>query len=81
MVDSHTGACPARSETNLGSKIAPSRTLCWTRIEQAVQALKPFVDINAAKTAGFDVSRSFGFEPFTPTLPNALGAFISFKGC
>ncbi len=57
------------------------RTLCWTQIEQAVQALTPFADINAAAAAGFDVSRSFPFEPFTPTLPSPLGAFISFKGC
>lgn len=57
------------------------RTQCWTHIDQAVQALTPFADINAAKAAGFDVSRSFGFEPFTPTLPSPLGAFISFKGC
>lgn len=57
------------------------RTACWTHIDQAVQALTPFVDINAAKTAGFDVSRSFSFEPFTPALPSPLGAFFSFKGC
>ena len=57
------------------------RTLCWTKIEQAVEALTPFVDITAAKAAGFDVSKSFPFEPFTPKLPNPLGDFISFKGC
>jgi Ferritin-like domain len=57
------------------------RTLCWTKIEQAVEALTPFVDITAAKAAGFDVSRSFPFEPFTAKLPNPLGDFISFKGC
>jgi hypothetical protein len=57
------------------------RTLCWTKIEQAVEALTPFVDITAAKAAGFDVSKSFAFEPFTPKLPNPLGDFISFKGC
>jgi Ferritin-like domain len=57
------------------------RTLCWTRIEQAVSALLPFVDMNAAKAAGFDTSKSYPFEPFTPTLPNPLGDFISFKGC
>ena len=57
------------------------RTLCWTHIQQAVAALTPFADINAAKAAGFDVSKSFGFDPFTPKLPNALGTFISFKGC
>ncbi len=57
------------------------RTLCWNKIEQAVAALTPFADINAAKAAGFDVSKSFAFEPFTPRLPFNLGEFISFKGC
>lgn len=57
------------------------RTLCWTRIQQAVAALTPFADMNAAQKAGFDVSKSFGFSPFTPTLPNPLGDFINFKGC
>jgi hypothetical protein len=57
------------------------RTLCWTHIQQALDALTPFADITAAKAAGFDVSKSFGFDPFTPKLPNALGDFISFKGC
>jgi len=55
------------------------RTLCWTEIDQAVEALTPFVDITAAKAAGFDVAKSFGFDPFTPKLPNALGDFISFR--
>jgi len=57
------------------------RTLCWTKISQAVSALLPFVDANSAKAAGFDTSKSYPFEPFTPTLPNPLGDFISFKGC
>lgn len=57
------------------------RTLCWTRIAQAVQALLPFVDPTMAKAAGFDTGVSFPFKPFTPTLPNSLGDFISFKGC
>ena len=57
------------------------RTLCLTRIEQAVQALLPFVDVNAAKAAGFDTTKSYPFEPFNPTLPNPLGEFISFKRC
>lgn len=56
------------------------RTLQWTRIEQAVAALTPFVDINAAAAAGFDTSRSFDFDPFTPKLASALGEFISFAG-
>jgi Ferritin-like domain len=57
------------------------RTLCWTSINQALNALMPFVDFKAAKAAGFDTSQSFPFEPFTPTLPNPLGDFISFSGC
>ena len=57
------------------------RTLCWTSIDQALTALTPFVDFNAAKAAGFDTAQSFPFEPFNPTLPNPLGDFISFSGC
>src|SRR5215467_11441368 len=56
------------------------RTLKWTRIEQAVAALTPFVDQAAAAAAGFDTGRVFNFEPFTPTLPSPLGEFISFNG-
>ena len=57
------------------------RTLCWTFIDQAVSALLPFVDKDKAAAAGFDTSKSYPFEPFTPVLPNPLGDFISFKGC
>jgi hypothetical protein len=57
------------------------RTLCLTKIEEAVTALLPFVDMTSAKAAGFDVSKSYPFEPFNPTLPSPLGEFISFKGC
>jgi hypothetical protein len=57
------------------------RTQCWNRIDQAVAALLPFVDANAAAAAGFDTSKSYPFQPFTPTLPNPLGDFFSFSGC
>jgi hypothetical protein len=57
------------------------RTLCLTKIEQAVSALLPFVDFASAKAAGFDTSKSYSFEPFNPTLPNPLGDFVSFSGC
>lgn len=57
------------------------RTLCWTKISQAVDALTPFVDKDAAESAGFDTSKSYKFKPFTPTLPNKHGEFFSFTGC
>src|ERR1700678_1044461 len=57
------------------------RTLCLSRIEEAVTALLPFVSLAAAQQAGFDTSKTFPFVPFTPTLPNPLGDFISFAGC
>jgi len=38
------------------------RTLCWTRISQAVKALTPFVDVNAASAAGFDISKTYDFH-------------------
>jgi hypothetical protein len=56
------------------------RTLKWTMISQAVTALTPFVDKTAAGKAGFDPTKPYEFKPFTPTLPNALGAFHSFAG-
>ncbi|HEY1597747.1 MAG TPA: hypothetical protein VGF74_20275 [Thermoleophilaceae bacterium] len=40
----------------------------------------PFADKNAAGKAGFDTSKAYKFEPFTPTLPEPLGDFHSFIG-
>jgi Ferritin-like domain len=57
------------------------RTACWTDISQALTALTPFVDIATAQKAGFDVSRSFTFDPTSVRIPNKLGDFISFTGC
>ena len=57
------------------------RTACWTSIDQAVNALLPFVDFKTANAAGFDTSHAYPFESFTPTLPSPLGDFISFSGC
>jgi hypothetical protein len=51
------------------------RTLGWTNISQAVNALLPFVDKAKANAAGFDTSRKFEFEEFKPVLPSPLGAF------
>jgi hypothetical protein len=56
------------------------RTLKWTNINRAVTALTPFADKTAAAKAGFDTTKSYKFKPFTPTLPQPLGAFHSFLG-
>jgi Ferritin-like domain len=56
------------------------RTLLLTNIGQAVEALLPFAEKKAAEKEGFDTSKAFKFEPFTPTLPNPLGEFHSLKG-
>jgi hypothetical protein len=56
------------------------RTLGWRRIGRAVDTLLPFADKQAAAKAGFDTSRSFKFEPFTPKLPEPLGEFHGFNG-
>ena len=57
------------------------RKLCWTSISQAVDALTPFVDMEAAGKAGFDTSNTYEFKPFTPVLPSPNGAFFSYSGC
>jgi hypothetical protein len=56
------------------------RTLRWTRISKALDALTPFADKTAAGKAGFDTSKAYAFKPFTPALPQPLGEFHSFLG-
>jgi hypothetical protein len=56
------------------------RTLGLKNIGQAVEALLPFADRTAAGKAGFDTTKAYKFEPFTPKLPGALGEFHSLKG-
>jgi hypothetical protein len=51
------------------------RTLGWTKISQAVGALKPFFDKHAAKHAGIDTRKPYKFHPFKPHLPSPLGSF------
>src|ERR1700730_16835055 len=53
------------------------RTLKWTNISKAVDALTPFIDKRAAARAGFDTTKPRTFTPFTPTLPGSLGDFHS----
>ncbi len=56
------------------------RTLLLKNIGQAVEALLPFAEKAAAEKVGFDTTKSYKFEPFTPTLPSPLGEFHSLKG-
>ncbi len=56
------------------------RTQRWTSIKKAVAALTPFADKATAAKMGFDTSKPYKFEPFTPTLPEPLGEFHSFLG-
>ena len=76
-----TGAKGVAESTAPPNNNGYERTLCWTQIDQALDALMPFVDKNAAAKAGFNTAKSYSFEPFNPVLPNPLGDFISFKGC
>ena len=80
-IEKLTGAQGVAESVDPPNNNGYERTLCWKDIQQAVAALTPFADMNAAKAAGFDVSKSFSFDSFTPTLPNPLVDFISFKGC
>jgi Ferritin-like domain len=80
-IEKITGAQGVAESADPPNNNGYERTLCWSHIEQAVAALTPFADMNAAKAAGFDVTKSYGFVPFSPKLPNPLGDFISFKGC
>ncbi len=80
-IESITGLAGVPESVDPPNNNAYERTACWSHISQAVKALTPFVDVNAASAAGFDISKSFDFQPFTPVVPNPLGDFISFTGC
>jgi hypothetical protein len=76
-----TGAQGSMESVDPPNNNGYERTLCWTDISQAVDALTPFVDREAAESAGFDASKTYKFHPFKPTLPNPLGDFFSYTGC
>jgi hypothetical protein len=56
------------------------RTQRWRNIKAALKALTPFASAAAAGKAGFDTTKPYKFEPFTPKLPEPLGEFHSFLG-
>jgi hypothetical protein len=59
-----TGAQGVSESTAPPNNNGYERTLCWAEIDQALDALMPFADKNAATKAGFDTSKSHPFEPF-----------------
>jgi hypothetical protein len=75
-----TGVQGAAESTAPPNNNGYERTLKWTHISQAVTALTPFADKTAAGKAGFDTTKPYQFKPFTPQLPEPLGAFHSFAG-
>jgi hypothetical protein len=79
-IETITGIQGAAESVDPPNNNGYERTLGWTRIQQAVNALTPFADQNAAQDAGFDTSQSYAFVPFQPVLPSPLGEFHSFKG-
>ena len=80
-IEEITGAQGVAESVDPPNNNGYERTLCWDHISQAVKALTPFADKNAAMAAGFDTTKPYSFQQFTPVLPNPLGDFISFKGC
>ena len=80
-IETITGAQGVAESVDPPNNNGYERTLCWSEIDQAVNALLPFVDRSSAMAAGFDTSTAYPFVPFTPTLPNPLGEFVSFSGC
>lgn len=70
-----TGVQGKAEQANPPNNNGYERTLEWTNISQAVTALTPFADKTAAGKAGFDTHKGYRFKPFTPRLPEPLGAF------
>ncbi len=79
-VESVTGIQKKAESVDPPNNNGYERTLGLKSIDQAVEALLPFAEKKAAEKAGFDVTKPYRFQPFSPKLPGALGEFHSVKG-
>ncbi len=79
-INAITGIQKTAEPTDPPNNNGYERTLLLKNIGQAVEALLPFAEKKVAEKEGFDTSKPYKFEPFTPTLPNPLGEFHSLKG-
>jgi len=79
-IESVTGIQKTAESVDPPNNNGYERTLGLKNIDQAVEALLPFAEKKAAEKAGFDTSKPYKFQPFTPKLPGTLDAFHSVKG-
>jgi hypothetical protein len=79
-IESVTGIQKTAESVDPPNNNGYERTLSLKNIGQAVEALLPFAEPKAAEKAGFDATKPYKFQPFSPTLPGTLGAFHSLKG-
>jgi Ferritin-like domain len=79
-IESITGIQKTAESVDPPNNNGYERTLGLKNINQAVEALLPFAEVKAAEKAGFDTTKPYKFQPFTPKLPGQLGEFHSLKG-
>ncbi|HEX3511021.1 MAG TPA: ferritin-like domain-containing protein [Solirubrobacteraceae bacterium] len=79
-IESITGLAGVAEPVEPPNNNGYERTQRWTSIKSALTALTPFASATAAAKAGFDASKGYKFEPFTPKLAAAQGEFHSFLG-
>lgn len=70
-----TGAQGHAEDVEPANNNGYERTLGWTSITQAVEALLPFISKASASKAGFNAHKAYHFKPFKAVLPSPYGAF------
>jgi len=79
-IESVTGIQKTAESVDPPNNNGYERTLSLKNIGAAVEALLPFAEKKAAEKAGFDTTKAYRFQPFSPKLPGTLGAFHSLRG-